>query len=481
MSDKGGGRRLFWVGVAAGAFVALRLLPAPDGMAPAAWTVTAIAAAMVVLWLSEALPLAVTALLPLVLLPLTGVAPVRQAAAPYADPVVYLFLGGFVVGAALERWNLHRRVGLHIVRAVGTTPRRLVAGLMLATGFVSLWASNTATAIMMLPVATTIVALFDAEPGIDEATRRNLPVVLLLAVAYGASIGGVGSLIGSPPNAIFAAYMAREHGVAVGFAEWMAIGVPTALAVGAGVWGILVVLHPVAPTGGEAVARRIRAELSGAGPLSPAEIRVAAIFLLTAAAWVARPLYAPLVPGIDDAVIAVAAAVALFVVPAGDGTGRPLLVWEDLRDLPWSVLLLFGGGLSLADAIGRTGLADWLGTQAGIFVGWPPLAVVAAVTLAMILATELISNTVAAATFVPIGAAAAVGLGLAPATLAVPLTLAASLAFMLPVGTPPNALVFSTGRLSVADMARAGLVANLLATVVITAAVALAEGRLFGG
>lgn len=481
MSGKDGNRTLLWVGMAAAAFVALRLLPAPAGMAPAAWTVTAIAAAMVVLWLSEALPLAVTALLPLVLLPLTGVAPVRQAAAPFADPVIYLFLGGFVIGAALERWNLHRRIGLHIVRAVGTTPRRLVAGLMLATGFVSLWTSNTATAIMMLPVATTIVALFDDEPGIDATTRRNLPVALLLAVAYGASIGGVGTLIGSPPNAIFAAYMAREHGVTVGFAEWMAIGVPTALAIGAGVWGILVVLHPVAPTGGEAVARRIRAELSGAGPLSAAEVRVAAVFLLTAAAWVARPVYAPLAPGIDDAVIAVVAAVALFVVPAGDGTGRPLLVWEDLRDLPWSVLLLFGGGLSLADAIGRTGLADWLGTQAGIFDGWPAVAVIVAVTLAMIFATELISNTVAAATFVPIGAAAAVGLGLAPATLAVPLTLAASLAFMLPVGTPPNALVFSTGRLSVAQMARAGLVANILSTAVITAAVVLAEGRLFAG
>ncbi len=479
--ESGGGRRkALGLLVAVAAFVLLLLLPAPSGMPPEAWRVMAVAVLMAVLWVTEALPLAATSLVPLVAFPLLGISSTKAAAAPYADPLIFLFLGGFVLGLGLQRWNLHRRIALAIVGRLGTSPPRLVGGFLLATAFLSMWVSNTATAVMMLPVALSVVGLVEGAG--DEggaADRRNLAVGLLLAVAYGASIGGLATLIGTPPNALLAAYMSRTHGVEVGFAQWMALGVPLSLVMLAITWVLLAkVIYPVAAGAVAGAEEAVGREARGLGPLSGPERRVGLVFLLTATAWVFRPLVSDLVPGLDDTVIAIAAALALFALPSGAPGGGRLLDWAAAREVPWGVLLLFGGGLSLAAAIADSGLAGWLGALIQGLGGLPGIVVVLAATLAIIFLTELTSNTATAAAFLPLVGSAAVGLGMDPFLLTVPVALAASCAFMLPVATPPNAIVYGSGHLAIADMARVGLWLNLLGTLVITAAAYAAVGTL---
>ncbi len=461
------------------AMATMLVVPAPAGMPAEAWLVAAVAVLMASWWISEAVPLPVTALIPIVLFPLLGIAPLAKAAAPYADPVMFLFLGGFLLGIGLERRNLHKRAGLHAILFIGTSPRRLVGGFLVATAALSMWVSNSATAVIMLPVATAVLGLFAFHCRVDVVSQRNLGAAVMLAVAYGASIGGLGTLIGTPPNALLAAYMEREHGVTIGFAQWMLIGLPMVFAMIAITWPLLVRLHPIS-AGAVDAGPAIRVELQSLGPMGSAERRVAAVFLVTALAWVARPLYGAYVPGLDDSVIAILGALCLFVIPSGEGDGGRLIGWEDTRALPWGILILFGGGLSLAGAISSSGLAAWLGGAMAGLGSLPVLAVVAAATLGMIFLTELTSNTASAATFLPVGGAIALGIGIEPALLAVPLALAASCAFMLPVATPPNAIVFASGAVTIGQMARAGLWINLLGTVVIVTLSYVLAGTLFG-
>ena len=457
----------FVIGLAA--FAAAMLAPVPEGLTPEAMRVAGVAALMAAWWIVEVIPVSATALLPIVLFPLLGVVPLAKATAPYADPIVFLFLGGFVLGIATQRWELHRRIGLGIIAAVGTSPARISAGLMLATGFLSMWVSNTATALMMLPIATSVLALF--ERNLDDArSRENLGVLLMLSVAYGASIGGIATLIGTPPNALLAGLMAREYGIQIGFAQWMILGLPVSAVMLAVAWLALTRMHPVALTNAvdmDEVIGRGRREL---GSLSPAEIRIVCVLLAAAIGWIFRPLLTPYVPSLNDTTVAVAAALALFLLPSGMPKGGRLLTWDDLQDLPWGVLLLFGGGLTLAAAIDSSGLAAWLASTMSGLQSWPVILIVAVVTVGMIFLTELTSNTASAATFLPFAAAVAVSLGLAPPALAVPLAIAASCAFMLPVATPPNAIIFASGRITIAQMARAGLWLNIIASAVILAA-----------
>jgi len=462
-------------------FLLTLVLPPPPDMPLTAWHVAGIAMLMASWWISEALPLPATAMLPLVVFPVLGTAPLRQAAAPYADPIIFLFLGGFILSVAMQRWSLHKRMGLKTIAWIGTTPRRLVGGFLFATAFISLWVSNSATAMMMLPVAISVVTLFSGLRAADDTSFRNLGIALLLAVAYGASIGGLGSLIGTPPNALLAAYMAREHGVEITFAQWMLLGVPLAIVMLAVTWAVLCRRYPVALQGGADATEAIAAEIRNLGPVSRAEIRVAFIFALTALAWITSPLLSSFIPGLSDTLIAIAAALALFLLPSGMPCKSGLLAWEDLRDLPWGILLLFGGGLSLADAMGSSGLAAWLGDAMSLLRGMPVLLIVAAATAFMIFFTELTSNTASAATFIPIGAAVAVGMGLDPLILTVPLALAASCGFMLPVGTPPNAIVFSTGLVPSGQMAATGFWLNLLAGLLIILICQLLAIPVFGG
>ncbi|MBU0723378.1 MAG: DASS family sodium-coupled anion symporter [Alphaproteobacteria bacterium] len=479
-----------WLGFFAGlaGFAVLLLLPAPDGLPPEAQKVAALTLLMAIWWITEAIPIPATALLPLILLPILGVSVTKEAAAPYADPIIFLFLGGFIIGAATQRWDLHKRIGLTAISTIGTRPSRLIGGFMLGTAILSMWVSNTATAVMMLPVAVSVTALLNERAGPRDsvsAEERNFGTGLMLAVAYGASIGGLGTLVGTPPNALLAGYMSREHGVEIGFAQWMVVGIPVVIIMLLAAWLVLVRIYPISDDIGDGARQIVEDEKGKLGAMTTAEKRVGAIFLLTALAWVTRPLFSDYIPGIDDTVIAIAGALLLFMIPSGmsedESDNRRLLDWDDLKRLPWGVLLLFGGGLSLAGSISGSGLAEWIGTLLEGFAAWPIILIVALATVAMIFLTEITSNTASAATFLPLGGAVAVGMGLDPMLLAVPLALAASCAFMLPVATPPNAIVYASGQVSIKQMMTAGIWLNIIGSAVIVGATFATAGWLFGG
>lgn len=469
----GPGSRWRLLGLVAGplALLTLLLIPAPDTMPAAAWRTAALAGFMAVWWITEAVPVAVTALLPVVLLPVLGVVDIDAAAAPYASPVVGLFLGGFLLAQAMQQCHLHRRIALRVIAAVGTRPDAIIGGFMAAAALLSMWISNTATAVMMLPIGVSVITLVVAPsaPAPGDARMRNFPIALMLGIAYACSIGGLGTLIGSPPNALLAAFMAERYGVEVGFGAWMLIGMPVVLVGLPLSW--LVLTRWIYRTHAEPIpgaAARLQHQIEVLGPLSTAERIVGSVFAATAVAWMTRPLLERWITGLSDTGIALGAAVLLFLVPV-DRTGEHrALEWASAKQLPWDVLILFGGGLSLAAAIGGSGLAEWLGASASGLQGWPIGATVVVVTASTIFVTELMSNTAAAATFLPVLAALAVDLGQPPMVLAVPAALAASCAFMMPVATPPNAIVFGSGHVSISQMVRAGVVLNLVFVVLVS-------------
>jgi sodium-dependent dicarboxylate transporter 2/3/5 len=445
--------------------------PAPLGVPEPAWRVAAVTLLMATWWVTEAVPLAATALLPLVLFPLLGVLTIDAAAAPYANPVIFLFMGGFLIAAAFERCGLHRRMALTMVRLGGTSPRQIVGSFMAATAFISLWVSNTATVAMLLPMALSLVELVEERADFSAATEqrdhRNFAVALLLGLAYAANIGGLGTLIGTPPNALLAGYMAESFGRRVTFAEWMYFGVPLVLVGLPLAWLLLTrVFFPVTAEriagGRDAIVAQTRA----LGRMSRAEWTVGIITTITAAAWLTQPLVARVIPGTTDAGIAVAAALLLFLVPI-DRQGERALGWDATGRVPWDVLVLFGGGLSLANGIQQTGLAVTIGKSAAAAGTLPIVVVILVVTTVVVFLTELTSNTAVAAALLPVVTSLAVAIGGDPMLLAVPTVLAASCGFMMPVGTPPNAMVYGTGRIRMPDMLRAGLATNLLFIVLI--------------
>ena len=458
----------FWIGGAA--FVLILLLPRPTGMTEPAWRTAAVAALMAVWWVTEAIPLAATALVPLVLLPALGILAMAPAAAPYANPVIFLFLGGFLLAAALERSGLHRRLALGVVAAVGTRPERLVLGFLVASAAISMWVSNTATVLMLLPLATPVIELASGDR--ERSSGDGFDAALLLAITYGASIGGVGTLIGTPPNALLAGFMAETHGMRISFARYMLVGVPLVLVAVPLAWVVLVrVVLRRAPRGA-IVASTASASLAEQrrllGPISKGEARVGIIAALTAIAWMFQPLIERVLPGASDTGIAMTAALALFLVPTGGG--RLALDWQTAERMPWGVLILFGGGLSLAAAIQGSGLALWLGEAMGGLRALPVFVVILLVTTLITALTEFTSNTATAAAFLPLASSLALGIGVDPLLLAVPAALAASSGFMLPVGTPPNAIVFASGRLTIGQMARAGFAIDVIMVVLITLA-----------
>jgi len=445
------------------------LAPVPTGLSLAGWHVAAVGLVMAVWWTTEALPIAATSLLPLLAFPLLGVQDFEATAAPYAHPLIFLFMGGFMIALAMERWNLHRRIALVVIRAVGTEPRRLVAGFMLAAGGLSMWISNTATAMMMLPIGVSVVTLVH-EQSVDEGPGPGgFGVTLMLGIAYACSLGGLGTLIGTPTNAFLAAYLDRTYGFAVSFLDWMLVGVPLALAGGMLVFGALTrIIYPLGT--GQPVGRAaLDAALDRLGPIAYPERVVGGVFGTVALLWVTRSLLAPIVPGLSDALIAMGGALVLFAWPAGLGDGTRVLDWSVMDRLPWGVLLLFGGGLSLADGVRVTGLATWIGESLAALGTWPIGLVVGLVVLVIVLLTELTSNTATAAAFLPVLGALALGIGEDPLLLMVPATVAASCAFMLPVATPPNAIIYGSGEVTIGQMARAGVGLNLLFVLIVTA------------
>lgn len=456
-------------------FLFLASLAPPNGLSPAGWNTAAIAAWMAIWWMTEALPLGITSLLPLVLFPLSGVAPIRAAAAPYANPLIFLFLGGFLLALALQRWGLHRRIALAVLSRSGTQPHAVIGTFMLVTAALSMWVSNTATTAMMVPLALSVLAVM-------EETRHTFAKALLLGIAYGASIGGVATLVGTPPNALLAGFMAETYRAEIGFAQWMIIGLPVSLTMLALTWWLLTrVLFklPPAETAGADALADARAALP---PISRAEKLTAVVFAATALAWLFRPLLIKVFPGLglSDSGIAMMAAVLLFAVPVSLSRAEFLMNWEWARKTPWDILLLFGGGLSLAAAIQKTGLAPWIGDQMGALEGWPILMILLAVVTLIVFLTEITSNTATAAAFLPVVAALAISLGENPLLFAVPAVLGASCAFMMPVATPPNAIVFGSERLSIMDMAGAGFWVNIVGIVVITTAAYALLGIAFG-
>ncbi|QWC85545.1 DASS family sodium-coupled anion symporter [Nocardioidaceae bacterium] len=469
-------------------------------LSPGARVTAALGVLMAVWWMTEAIPLAATALLPLVVVPALTQQTIDDSAAPYADPIVFLFLGGFLIAIAMQKWDLHRRIALLTLRRVGTAPRRIVLGMMIATAFLSMWVSNTATTLMMLPIALSVLTLVidnsaaeeDGDAGSrikdGEAVRevvsdpdvRVFGVALVLSVAWAASIGGLGTLLGSPPNAIVAGYLASELDKPVGFAQWMLLGVPLVVVFLLLAWLLITrVLYRFGldslPGGAELIDR----QLTELGPMSRGEKSVLAVFAGAAFFWIVPGLLsnvdslaeaAPVLGQVDDTVVAIAAGVALFLIP-GDSEGRRLLAWSDAeRGLPWGVLLLFGGGLSLAAAVAATGLDEWFGQQVQGLEALPVVLILAAVVVIVLLLTEMTSNTATAATFVPVLGGVAVGIGVDPTTLLIPAALAATCAFMLPVGTPPNAIVFGSGAVTIREMARGGAVLNVVGVLLITLA-----------
>ncbi|MFN4338067.1 SLC13 family permease [Parvibaculum sp.] len=459
------------------------VVPAPEGLSELGWRTAGVAALMAVWWICEPIPIPATSLLPMALFPLLGIVDMRGAAAPYAHPIIYLFFGGFLLALAMELWGLHRRIALGLIGVMGTRPTRIVAGFMIASAFLSMWVSNTATALMMLPIAISVIALLEiqAEDEVAKQHADRFALVLLLAVAYSATIGGLGTLIGTPPNALLAAFLNQNYGLRIGFAEWMLIGVPVVL-VGIPLAWLLLTRVIFRVEGMEITGARevIAIERSRLGAFSKQERAVAIIFSLTALGWVTQPFLVQFFPLITDTGIALLGGLALFMTPVNIRRGQFLMNWETAKKAPWDVFLLFGGGLSLASAIEAHGVAAWLGTMFDGAGAIPIILLVAAVCGLILMLTELTSNTATAATFLPVIAAVAITIGENPLLLLIPAAMAANCAFMLPVGTPPNAIVFGSGRISLPQMAKAGWWLNVSFVVLIVAMVYVLGPIVFG-
>jgi sodium-dependent dicarboxylate transporter 2/3/5 len=451
----------------------MQLLGAPEQLGDTAWFTASIGVLMAVWWATEAVPIAVTALLPIVLFPMFGIASIQDTTAPYANKVIFLFLGGFIVAFAMQRWNLHRRIALTVLQRVGGNGRSLVGGFMLASALLSMWVMNTSTTMMLLPIAVSIITVIHKTVGsLDDKAREDFQFSLLLGVAYGATIGGMATLVGTAPNAMFAAFMLENYGTSIDFSSWMMVGLPMSALMLPLSWITLTrwVFKVDFITSGEgrAALKTMKDEM---GSITIPEKRVALVFFVMASCWVFRPLLIKL-PGLsalDDSLIAIAGAILMFLVPSGQKEDPLLLRWKYAEQLPWGVLLLFGGGLTLAGAVSRTGLAEWLGSSLHA-VGTLPLVVIVIMAATLIIfLTELTSNIATTATFLPVVGAIAIEAGYDPIVLAVPVTLAASCAFMLPVATPPNAIVFGSGMLTIPRMARAGLALNLIGVILVSA------------
>ncbi len=463
--------------------------------------VAAIASLMAVWWMTEAIPLAATSLLPIVLIPALTERSVAQTTASYASPIVFLFLGGFLIAIAMEKWGLHRRIALFTLARVGVSPRRIILGLMIATGFLSMWVSNTATTLMMLPIGFSVLALISGkamsgasarvpDDMTEDAETAKFGTCLVLAIAWSASMGGLGTLLGSPPNAIIAGYASDELGVSIGFVDWMLLGVPLAAVFILIGWVLMTrALYRFDLDEIPGGAQLIQGEIAKLGIMNRGEAMVALVFLGAAFLWVVPGLLAevprfaeaaPWLGSLNDTAIAIAAGLALFLLPVGREGGM-VLEWKDAESgLPWGVLLLFGGGLSLAGAVAGTGLDDWFGQQVSGLAAPPVVVLIACVVTIVLFLTEVTSNTATAATFIPVLGGVALGVGIEPMGLLVPAALAATCAFMLPVGTPPNAIAFSTGSVTIAQMARGGFVLNLVGIALITGFVYWLGGAAMG-
>lgn len=470
------------IGLLAGPSALLVVLanPAPAGLSGPGWSVAAVGLWMAIWWMTEALPLAVTALLPIVLFPMLGVASLEATTPSYAHPLVFLFLGGFLLARAMNVWSLDRRLAWTVLRFTGSSPRGVIAGLMGVTAFLSMWVSNTATAMVMLPIGLSIVTTFGETAA---KTTQGIAPALLLGIAYAATIGGMGTIIGTPPNALFVAFMAESHGVEISFLKWMLIGVPLVLVLLPVAWFVLTrIAFRIPGRRSPEVAGLFEKKFAALEPISHPQRLLALLMLLVAGGWIFRPLIVGVFPGFNltDAGIAITGAVLLFLIPADLKDGRFLLSWKEAVDIRWDVLILFGGGLALAAAIGNSDLADWIGAQLIGFRALPLFLLILAVGVLVVLLSELASNTAIAAVFLPVAGAAALGMGEAAILLALPVALFATLGFMLPVATPPNAVIFGSGVVEMRHMLRAGIMLDIFGIIIVALAIVTLGSWVFG-
>jgi sodium-dependent dicarboxylate transporter 2/3/5 len=431
----------------------------------------AVATLMVIWWVTEAMPMPVVALIPLVILPLLGISAIDEVAKAYSNPVVFLFMGGFFIGLAIEKWNLHKRIALQIVRITGTSGNRIILGFILATGFISMWLSNTATTMMMFPIALSVIAVMKEHESPGKGLN-NFALVMMLVIAYASNFGGIATIIGTPPNVAFVAYIEKQYGTAVSFADWMMLCLPISLVLLFSLYLVLTQwMFPNHIKQSTEARDFIRVELQSLGVMTKAEKRVLAVFVMTALLWITRDLINQ--TGwirLDDNMIALIGAISLFAIPSGiqkDQKFSTLLEWSDTPKMAWGILLLFGGGIALANSLEKVGVMQQIGQWLSGFSHFGTFALVLLVIVVSIFLSELMSNVAQVIVLAPVMAALANALGLNPLLLGIPMTLAASAASMLPMGTPPNAIVFGSGFISMKEMLKAGLVMNLISIIVI--------------
>ena len=458
------------IGLFAGpiAFLILSNLPF-EMLSPKGDAVIAVTSWILIWWILEAVSISVTSLLPLLLFPIMDILPMDEVGANYASPVVFLFFGGFIMALALEKVNLHRRIALNIIKVTGTTPNQVILGFMIATAVLSMWISNTATAVVMLPIALSVIDLLVKDGDGFTKDDRNFAVSVMLGIAFGANTGGMATIIGSPPNSIMVGYLENEHQIEVSFLQWMSIGVPVSfLMLGISYWVLVKWLYPNHNIKFSAPRELIQGELEKLGPISGKERMVMVLFGITVFLWVFRTLINALVPGLglSDPMIAIFAAIALFSLPYNLRKGDFILHWKDTSKLAWGILILFGGGLAIAQGMSSTGIVDLVAHA----IGESQISVFLMAGLLIFLVlfmTELMSNTALVALMAPMLAGIAMGLDLPLVHLLIPVALASSCAFMLPMATPPNAIVFASGYVTIPQMARSGILLNLLAVLLL--------------
>ena len=452
----------------------------PFSVGKNACIVLSVAVLMITWWVTEAMPMPVVALLPLILFPILHISDIKSVAANYTDPVIFLFMGGFMLGLAIEKWNLHRRIALGIVKITGTSGNRIILGFILATGFISMWISNTATTMMMFPIALSVIHVI--EEGGGTGNHRHFNLSLMLCIAYASNFGGIGTIIGTPPNVAFVGYYEKTYKTNIDFVDWMILCVPIALLLMITLYLVLTrVLFPNHIRSNDAAKKFIYGEYNSLGRISTPEIRVLIIFSVTALLWIFKDLLnqSQDLVKLDDNIIALIGAVALFIFPSGNSKHPDnlneteehdfhgsLLEWGDTKKMAWGILLLFGGGLALAGALEKTGLiknlGDWLSQYAG--GGFTLLLMVTIISLFI---SEVMSNIAQVIVFSPVVCSLADSVGMNPLVLGIAMTLAASCASMMPMGTPPNAIVFASGHIKIKEMMKAGFVINLVAIVLI--------------
>ena len=460
-------------------FLLIYFFVRPEGMSLQAVTVLAITAWIAIWWVTEPIPLPVTSLLPIVLFPLMGILKIGVTTASYGQPIVFLYIGGFLIAIAIEKTGLHKRIALNIIRKMGTRFSMIVLGFMISTAFISMWISNTATAIMMLPIGLAIIAVASTSEDVHIHRFRK---ALMLAIAYASSIGGLATIIGTPPNLVFVGVVKDLYGMDISFMKWFMVGFPiTVLLLFVSWWYLVRVGFPLGQFRLAGGKEEMDQRLSAIGTMSSGEKKVAIVFVIVAVAWVIRSfVLEKIIPGIDDTIIAMLGGVALFVIPGADEKKGRLLDWVDAIKLPWGIVLLFGGGLALAEAFEVSGLAEWIGQHMSGFAVLGVFLTIFFVVAVVNFLTEFTSNLATVTMILPVIAPIAISAGIDPLMLMVGATMAASCGFMMPAGTPPNAIAFGSGYLTIWDMVKTGFWLNLASVIIITFVVYFLLGSMWG-